>query len=369
MNVYTSGVFDLLHASHVRALKAAKSQGDSDSYLIVGVATDEDTMAYKRKPVIPYEQRVKMIQSLDFVDKVITAPLFTGEQFYKLFAIDLHVQGEDDAGEIDYYKGGKELDIIKFIGRDPIESTTSCIAKLTQLVGNDFIVEPLGGGISNITWKVSSKNSIQQYVLKYLQASSIESFTLRHDCIILGGTFALYEYIEGIVGHVTSAEMVDYFIKKFRYQDNRVNVNQHTCLTAIDLFLKYAKSDKSLDINIDLIDDAIKNANWCWSHNDLVRENIIRTQDGIKFIDWEYADYAPIEMDVASCLLNDVIDFKDIKTDIFNTECICLLVMLQAKAWIGWYNQNIDKRNDEIINFYKGKFIFFQERLNLINVQ
>lgn len=85
--IYTSGVFDLLHASHVRALKSAKAQGGKDAILIVGVATDEDTQSYKRKPVIPYEQRIKMIKSLDFVDEVITAPLFTNKQFYDFLVL------------------------------------------------------------------------------------------------------------------------------------------------------------------------------------------------------------------------------------------------------------------------------------------
>lgn len=360
VNIYTSGVFDLLHASHVRALRAAKSQGGKDSVLIVGVATDEDTMAYKRKPVIPYEQRLKMIKSLDFVDKVITAPLFTCEQFYKLFSIDLHVQGEDDAGEIDYYKGGKELGIMKFIGRDPIESTTSCIKKLTEIVGDDFGVENLGG-ISNITWKLTANNNQKQYVLKYLQSSTVESFTLRHDCIILGGTFALYEYIEGTVGHVTSSEMNAYFVNRTNLYET--NINPNSCLTSIDLFLKYAKYDSSLNFDYSLIDKIYESSKWCWSHNDLVRENIIKTKDGIKFIDWEYADYSPIEMDVSSCVLNDVIDIDDIDCQYFNLRFIYILVLLQAKAWTGWYNLNIEKKNDEIISFYANKFNDFRSKL------
>ncbi|PQJ66349.1 adenylyltransferase/cytidyltransferase family protein [Photobacterium angustum] len=369
MIIYTSGVFDLLHASHVRALKAAKFQGGEDAKLVVGVATDEDTMAYKRKPVIPYEQRLKMIESLDFVDKVITAPLFTCEQFYKLFSIDIHVQGEDDAGEINYYKGGKDLGLMKFIGRDPIESTTSCITKLTEIVGDDFIVENLGGGISNITWKVTSYTNKKQYVLKYLQSSSIESFSLRHDCIILGGTFALYEYIEGTVGHVTSAEMNSYFVDRLSYYEHGASINPKTCITSIDLFLKYAKFDSSLKLDINLIDEVLDNSKWCWSHNDLVRENIIKTTDGIKFIDWEFADYSPVEMDVASCVLNDVIDIDDVDSQYFNLKFIYILVLLQAKAWTGWYNVNIEKRNDEIMNFYTNKFNLFQSKLDKLNAR
>ncbi|CDL84098.1 adenylyltransferase/cytidyltransferase family protein [Xenorhabdus szentirmaii] len=369
--IYTSGVFDLLHASHIRALKAAKSQGNDNTILIVGVATDEDTQAYKRKPVIPYEQRVKMINSLDFVDKVITAPLFTNKQFYDFFSINLHVQGSDDAGKIDYYKGGKDIEIMKFIGRDPIESTTSCISKLNEIVGPDFIVEPLHGGISNMTWKVSSPNSKKKYVLKYLQSSSIESFSLRHDCIILGGTFALYEYIDGIVGQVTSKELIEYFLEKKKSNKNFISAYKikKEIKTPFPTLMKYIdpKNENFLkEYNfIEVIFN--KEIVWCWSHNDLVRENIIKTKNGIKFIDWEYADLAPFEMDIASCIVNGTIDFSDLKANEFDLKFISILVMFQCRVWINWYQQHPKKYNDDISSYYHNKFKEFKKLIKSFN--
>ncbi|MCW7762037.1 adenylyltransferase/cytidyltransferase family protein [Photorhabdus luminescens] len=365
--IYTSGVFDLLHASHVRALKSAKAQSDDNAILIVGVATDEDTQAYKRKPVIPYEQRIMMIKSLDFVDKVITAPLFTNKQFYDFFGITLHVQGEDDAGEIDYYKGGKDLSIMKFIGRDPIESTTSCISKLNDIIGNDFIVEPLHGGISNMTWKISSSNSHKKYVLKYLQASSIESFSLRHDCIILGGTFALYKYIEGIVGHVTSKELIEYFQEKRKSDKNFLTASKikKEITEPFPTLMKYLdkKNDAFLK-EFNFYESIFKAGRaWCWSHNDLVRENIIKTENGIKFIDWEYADLAPFEMDIASCIVNEVIDFSDLNQNEFDLKFISLLVMFQCQVWINWYHQHPDKYDKNILSNYRNKFDYFKKKL------
>ncbi|MCT8342228.1 adenylyltransferase/cytidyltransferase family protein [Photorhabdus kleinii] len=365
--IYTSGVFDLLHASHVRALKSAKAQSDDNAILIVGVATDEDTQAYKRKPVIPYEQRIMMIKSLDFVDKVITAPLFTNKQFYDFFSITLHVQGEDDAGEIDYYKGGKDLSIMKFIGRDPIESTTSCISKLNDIIGNDFIVEPLHGGISNMTWKISSSNSHKKYVLKYLQASSIESFSLRHDCIILGGTFALYKYIEGIVGHVTSKELIEYFQEKRKSNKNFLTAPKikKEITEPFPTLMKYLdkKNDTFLK-EFNFYESIFKAGRaWCWSHNDLVRENIIKTENGIKFIDWEYADLAPFEMDIASCIVNEVIDFSDLNHNEFDLKFISLLVMFQCQVWINWYHKHPDKYDKNILSNYINKFDYFKKKL------
>ncbi|MEX2461042.1 MAG: adenylyltransferase/cytidyltransferase family protein [Paenibacillaceae bacterium] len=66
---YTTGVFDLFHVGHLNILKNAREQCD---FLIVGVSTDELVMKYKKKwPVIPQLERMAIVQSLKFVDKVV----------------------------------------------------------------------------------------------------------------------------------------------------------------------------------------------------------------------------------------------------------------------------------------------------------
>ena len=66
--VYTYVVGDLLHKGHRLALKQAKALGN---YLIVGVLTDEATAAYKRWPIIPFEERIEGIADLWYVDEVV----------------------------------------------------------------------------------------------------------------------------------------------------------------------------------------------------------------------------------------------------------------------------------------------------------
>jgi len=66
---YTTGVFDLFHVGHLNILKNARSLCDE---LIVGVSTDELCADLKnKKPVIPYEERVMILESIRFVDKVV----------------------------------------------------------------------------------------------------------------------------------------------------------------------------------------------------------------------------------------------------------------------------------------------------------
>lgn len=66
---YTTGVFDMFHIGHLNVLRRAKEQCD---YLIVGVSTDALCLSYKHKmPVIPYEERCAIIESIRYVDEVV----------------------------------------------------------------------------------------------------------------------------------------------------------------------------------------------------------------------------------------------------------------------------------------------------------
>jgi len=65
---YAFVVGDLLHVGHLNFLEQCKKYCD---FLIVGVYTDELTQTYKRKPVIPFEQRKRLISALKPVDMVV----------------------------------------------------------------------------------------------------------------------------------------------------------------------------------------------------------------------------------------------------------------------------------------------------------
>lgn len=90
---YISGTWDLFHVGHLNAIKKARELGDK---LIVGISTDELVRKYKkREPIFPYEQRLKIIESLKFVDEIVTQhELSTIEQFQEL-DFDILVVGED----------------------------------------------------------------------------------------------------------------------------------------------------------------------------------------------------------------------------------------------------------------------------------
>ncbi|MHC1579339.1 MAG: adenylyltransferase/cytidyltransferase family protein [Candidatus Alkanophagales archaeon] len=66
VRVLATGTFDILHPGHLFYLEEAKKLGD-ELYVIVA----RDVNVKKRKPIIPEEQRLRMVSSLKVVDKAM----------------------------------------------------------------------------------------------------------------------------------------------------------------------------------------------------------------------------------------------------------------------------------------------------------
>jgi FAD synthetase len=70
--VLASGVFDLLHLGHVKFLEDAKKAGGKNAKLIVVIARDSTVEQTKgRRPVMPENQRLALVESLKVVDKAV----------------------------------------------------------------------------------------------------------------------------------------------------------------------------------------------------------------------------------------------------------------------------------------------------------
>ena len=100
--VLTYGTFDLLHYGHLEILKRASLLGNK---LIVGLSTDKFNVIKGKTRVLPYQKRKELIESLDYVDKVI--PENNWDQKVtdiKGNNIDIFVIGDDWEGKFDELK-------------------------------------------------------------------------------------------------------------------------------------------------------------------------------------------------------------------------------------------------------------------------
>jgi rfaE bifunctional protein nucleotidyltransferase chain/domain len=93
--VFTNGVFDILHAGHVKVLEKAKAQGD---LLVVGVNTDASVRLLEKAPGRPinrWRDRAEVVAALGCVDAVAGFSEATPERLMARLKPDVQVKGGD----------------------------------------------------------------------------------------------------------------------------------------------------------------------------------------------------------------------------------------------------------------------------------
>ncbi len=122
---YTTGVYDMFHVGHLNLLKRAKEMCD---YLIVGVTTDELTSYKNKKAVIPFEDRMQIVQAIRYVDEAVPQVNMDKMAAWEKYHFDAMFVGDDWKGtekwnrlEEDFRKVG--VDIVYFEYTKKISST------------------------------------------------------------------------------------------------------------------------------------------------------------------------------------------------------------------------------------------------------
>jgi rfaE bifunctional protein nucleotidyltransferase chain/domain len=92
--VFTNGVFDLVHAGHVRYLREAAALGD---VLVVGLNSDESVRSLKEpgRPIVPEAERAEVVAALEMVDYVVVFGERTAEATVAELMPDVYVKGGD----------------------------------------------------------------------------------------------------------------------------------------------------------------------------------------------------------------------------------------------------------------------------------
>jgi len=83
---------DLFHVGHLHQLQECRKHCDC---LIVGVLTDETLAGYKRRPIIPYAERVAIYAALNCVDRVMMQDSRDPTENLKLVKPDILFHGDD----------------------------------------------------------------------------------------------------------------------------------------------------------------------------------------------------------------------------------------------------------------------------------
>jgi len=93
---YAPGAFDLFHIGHLNILKHARSECD---FLVAGVVSDEMLEQAKgRRPVVPLAERMEIVASIGYVDKVYAETVPDKLQVWEELRFNVFFKGDDWKG-------------------------------------------------------------------------------------------------------------------------------------------------------------------------------------------------------------------------------------------------------------------------------
>ena len=91
MICYTAMVADILHKGHINILKTCSVYGK----VIVGLMADEAVEGYKRKPLLGYEDRKSVLESVKYVSMVVPQESMSYRKNILLYQPNYVVNGDD----------------------------------------------------------------------------------------------------------------------------------------------------------------------------------------------------------------------------------------------------------------------------------
>ena len=135
---FANGLFDLLHAGHVRYLEAAAREAD---LLVVALNSDASARALKgpARPLVPAAERAELVAALAAVDFVCVFEELTAEATLRALRPDVHCKGTDYTPESVPEKGvvaswgGR----VAIVGDPKDHSTRDLIREIVLRFGDD----------------------------------------------------------------------------------------------------------------------------------------------------------------------------------------------------------------------------------------
>ena len=132
--VFTNGHFDLFHVGHLDYLEKARALGDA---LFVGLNGDASSARLKGRgrPLVPAQERARMLAALDPVDAVIIFDEDTADSLLSALQPEIYVKGGDYAHKVlperpTVAAYGGRVELIDFL---PGHSTSELIQKIRNL--------------------------------------------------------------------------------------------------------------------------------------------------------------------------------------------------------------------------------------------
>lgn len=115
--VYMSFSTDIIHGGHTEIIRKAAELGE----LTIGVLTDEVVASYRRFPVLKYNERVKLIESIKGVERVVPQKTLSYADNLRKLKPDYVVHGDDWVTGFQRPIREEVIDVLKEYGGELVE--------------------------------------------------------------------------------------------------------------------------------------------------------------------------------------------------------------------------------------------------------
>lgn len=204
--VLCHGVFDVIHAGHIDYLLSAKQMGGEGAILIVSVTDDKYVNKGPGRPIFKIHERLKILNSLSFVDYMLVSNELTAETSIKFIKPNIYCKGLD-------YKNKKNSD-------EKLKKEISTLKKnngsfkvvTTPLQSSSKIINKL-----NLNFNNEHNHFLKSLTKKYNQESlEIALKKIHNKKILVIGEIIIdnYIYIEGVGKSGKDNMMVNKVIEK-----------------------------------------------------------------------------------------------------------------------------------------------------------
>jgi bifunctional ADP-heptose synthase (sugar kinase/adenylyltransferase) len=75
--IYSYYVLDIVHRGHLLQMQNAKATAGKDGISVVGILTDKAVMEKKKKPILSFDERMLLAQSIKFNDFVVAQETYS----------------------------------------------------------------------------------------------------------------------------------------------------------------------------------------------------------------------------------------------------------------------------------------------------
>lgn len=133
--ILTYGTYDLFHVGHLNLLNRLKALGDR---LIVGVSTDEFNAGKGKRTIVPFKDRLEIVQNIKAVDLAIPETSWDQKVIdIKNHNVDVFGMGNDWEGKFDFLKDHCE---VVYLPRTEAISSTD-LKKLLRVLDQTHIAD------------------------------------------------------------------------------------------------------------------------------------------------------------------------------------------------------------------------------------